>query len=238
MTGRVHSFQSLGTLDGPGLRYVVFLQGCPLHCGYCHNPDTWDVTGGEELSAGEVFARVQRYKSYFAKEGGLTVSGGEPLLQAPFVTELFTLCRQDGISTCLDTSGCVSNGATEKLLEVTDLCLLDIKMTNEEDYIRHTGAHLSQALHFLEKLNRRGLPTWIRQVIVPGINDTPASIEALNNLIAPFSCVQRVELLAFHKLCLSKYEELGRPFTFDKYPAATPELIESLSSLIRLPTKQ
>lgn len=134
MTGRVHSLNSLGTVDGPGVRFVVFMQGCPLRCAYCHNPDTWELTGGEELEAGEVFRRVLRCKSYFGEKGGVTVSGGEPLLQAGFVTELFDLCRQAGISTALDTSGCLLNDTVKELLSLTDLCLLDYKMTDAAAY--------------------------------------------------------------------------------------------------------
>jgi pyruvate formate lyase activating enzyme len=137
ITGKIHSFQSLGTVDGPGIRTVLFMQGCPLRCVCCHNPDTWDFSGGEEFTADEITAKVMRYKSYFGKDGGITVSGGEPLMQAKFVTELFVKMHENGINTCLDTSGCVLNENVKELLSHTDLILLDYKYTNKEDYEKY-----------------------------------------------------------------------------------------------------
>lgn len=163
MMGRIHSVESFGSVDGPGIRYVVFLQGCPLRCGYCHNPDTWTFAGGAEMSAEELFQKIRRYRAYFGEEGGVTVSGGEALMQPEFVTELFRLCHADGINTCLDTSGCVWNDQVEALLEETDTVLLDIKMTSEEDYARYIGGSLKQTMKFLSELHRRGIPTWVRQ---------------------------------------------------------------------------
>ena len=208
MTGRVHSFQSLGTLDGPGLRSVVFLQGCPLRCGFCHNPDTWDFSGGEAMEAADVAARVRRYKPYFGAEGGLTVSGGEALAQAGFVAELFERCHRDGIHTCLDTSGCLQSKEEAALLAHTDLCLLDIKFTTDEEYVRYTGGHLDTVLAFLGRLEAAAMPVWIRQVIVPGLNDTLEQIDRLSAVIAPYRNIRRVELLPFHKLCLEKYQAI------------------------------
>ena len=235
MTGRIHSFQSLGTLDGPGLRTVVFLQGCPLRCGYCHNPDTWDFSGGETVEAADIAARVLRYKSYFGAEGGLTVSGGEALAQAGFVAELFERCHREGIHTCLDTSGCLQAKQEAALLAHTDLCLLDIKFTTDEEYLRYTGGHLDTVLAFLRRLEAAAIPVWIRQVIVPGLNDTPEQIDRLNALIAPYGNVRKVELLAFHKLCVEKYQALGIPFPFDRYRAALPQELEPLQAMVQLP---
>lgn len=238
MTGRIHSFQSLGTLDGPGLRSVVFLQGCPLRCGFCHNPDTWDFADGKIMEAADVAARVRRYKSYFGTEGGLTVSGGEALAQAGFVAELFERCHRDGIHTCLDTSGCLHAAEEKALLAYTDLCLLDIKFTTEEEYVRYTGGSLHTTLAFLGRLQAAGVPVWIRQVIVPGLNDTPEQIDRLNALISPYGNVQKVEVLAFHKLCIEKYQALGIPFPFDRYRAALPEDIAPLQARVRLPERK
>lgn len=235
MLGRIHSFQSLGALDGPGLRCVVFMQGCPLRCGYCHNPDTWDISGGHPTEASAIVKKLKRYKSYFADQGGVTVSGGEALLQADFVAELFALCHEEDIHTCLDTSGCFKADQESALLEHTDLCLLDIKFTNEEDYRRYTGAELKDVLAFLGRLKEKGIPTWIRQVIVPGLNDTSANVEELNHLIAPYSNVVKVELLPFHKLCLEKYQTMGIPFPFDSYSAATQDDVAPLQALVKLP---
>lgn len=238
MTGRVHSFQSLGTLDGPGLRSVVFLQGCPLRCGFCHNPDTWDFSGGEIMEAADVAARVRRYKPYFGAEGGLTVSGGEALAQAGFVAELFERCHRDGIHTCLDTSGCLQAKEEAVLLAHTDLCLLDIKFTTDEEYIRYTGGHLDTVLAFLSRLEAAAVPVWIRQVIVPGLNDTTEQIDRLSALIAPYHNIRRVELLPFHKLCLEKYQAIGIPFPFDRYRAALPDELTALQARVRLPVSR
>lgn len=166
MTGRVHSLESFGSVDGPGIRFVVFLQGCPLRCAYCHNPDAWAMNAGTEMEAEELFRKIRRYKTYFGETGGVTVSGGEALMQPEFVTELFRLCHADGINTCLDTSGCVLDEWVMALLDETDTVLLDIKMITEEDYREYTGGSLRQTMDFLRELHRRKIPTWIRQVIV------------------------------------------------------------------------
>lgn len=232
MKGRIHSIQSLGTVDGPGVRGVVFMQGCPLRCGYCHNPDTWDREGGEETTAGAVFEKIRRLKPYFKNGGGLTVSGGEPLLQAAFVRELFTLCHEAGIHTCLDTSGCIWNDEAAALLEVTDLVLLDIKMTSDADYRAHIGCPLTKPLAFLDRLGERGVPAWIRQVIVPGVNDDEENILRLKALLAGRDNVKRVQLLPFKKICVSKYENMGISFPFDRYPHCPPDTIERLTALL------
>ncbi len=235
MMGRIHSVESFGSVDGPGIRYVVFLQGCPLRCGYCHNPDTWTFAGGAEMSAEELFQKIRRYRAYFGEEGGVTVSGGEALMQPEFVTELFRLCHADGINTCLDTSGCVWNDQVEALLEETDTVLLDIKMTSEEDYARYIGGSLKQTMKFLSELHRRGIPTWVRQVIVEGLNDTEENIQSLNELMAPYDNIVKVELLPFHKMCSTKYEKLGIPFRFDCYPETRQATADRLQQLVRLP---
>ena len=214
MKGRINSIQTLGTVDGPGVRFVLFMQGCPLRCAYCHNPDTWDVHGGDEVSALEIFEKVKRYREYFGKDGGITVSGGEPLLQAEFVRELFSLCRKEGIHTALDTSGCIFNDKVEALLDVTDLCLLDYKMTNDEDYLRYTRCERSAVDRFLSELQARGIDTWLRQVIVRGINDSSESVKKLYEVARNHPCVKKVELLKFRKLCAPKYENLGIEFPF------------------------
>lgn len=234
MKGRIHSYQSMGTLDGPGVRFVVFMQGCRLRCGYCHNPDTWKMGEGAEVSPEEVFQRVLRYRNYFGTEGGVTVSGGEALLQADFVAELFALCREAGVHTALDTSGSVWNDGAKRLLDMTDLVLLDIKMTDEEAYSKYIGCSLKEVLAFLDELQSCQISTWVRQVIVPGVNDTAENIERLNGLIAGHSCVQKVELLPFRKLCKEKYERMGIDFPFDKYPEATAKQVSELQKLVVL----
>ena len=229
MTGNIHSIQSLGTVDGPGVRTVVCMQGCPLRCGYCHNPDTWDPNAGETADTAEIFAKIKRFRPYFGPEGGVTVSGGEPLLQPDFVRELFTLCKNEGIHTALDTSGCIWNDRAERLLEVTDLVLLDIKMTTDADYREYIGCSLEKPLFFLHKLEEKGIPAWIRHVVVPGLTDAPENIRRLRELLKGFSCIQKVEFLPFHKICVPKYEKLGIPFPFDRFPAATKDQAEQAS---------
>ncbi|MGN0570702.1 MAG: pyruvate formate-lyase-activating protein [Candidatus Fimenecus sp.] len=230
MVGRIHSFQSLGTVDGPGVRSVVFLQGCPLRCPYCHNPDTWDKTGGMQVDAETLFRKIQKYKAYYGAAGGVTVSGGEPLLQAEFVTELFKLCKGDGLSTALDTSGIRLDGAVESLLAVTDIVLLDIKFSDTEKYEKYIGIPLETVLRFLEYADSRKKRVIVRQVVTPGVNDTPRDMEALAEMLKSYSCVEKVELLPFMKLCTEKYTALGIPFPFDKYEAADAKKVENLQA--------
>ena len=228
MQGRIHSFQSLGTVDGPGVRAVVFMQGCPLRCACCHNPDTWDFGGGKLVSAEEIFRKIQRLRAYFGKDGGVTVSGGEPLLQADFVAELFRLCRADGISCALDTSGCVYNESVEHLLSLTDLVLLDYKYTNDTDYKKYTGMSMQSAEDFLARLDALGKRVWIRQVIIPTLNDSEESVRRLYALSERYSCIEKTELLPFRKLCVEKYRALGIDFPLENIPEASEELIERL----------
>lgn len=227
MKGKIHSFQSLGTVDGPGVRYIVFLHGCNLHCGYCHNPD---VCHGEykEYTAEEVFRQVKRYRTYFGKDGGITVSGGEPLLQAEFVRELFTLCKKEGIHTALDTSGSLWNKDIEKLVDVCDLVLLDLKMTDEESYQAHVGCSIRAPLRFLDELEARSIPCWIRHVVVAGLNDTEENIGKLKTLTKNKACIQKTELLPFRKLCIPKYKNMGLPFPFEMYEETSEETINRL----------
>lgn len=224
--GRISSFQTLGTLDGPGVRFIVFLQGCPLCCICCHNPETWDIKGGTEYTAEEIVKKIERYKDYFGKDGGVTVSGGEPLLQANFCKELFSLCKEKGINTCLDTSGFKLDGEVEELLDYTDYCLLDIKYTNDEDYKKYTGIGISAPLEFLKILNAKKIPTRIRQVIIPGLNDGKENIERLKNFLEGVDCIEKTEFLPFRKLCVSKYEKLGLDFKLKDTPETSQLKIE------------
>ena len=229
MVGRINSIQTLGTLDGPGIRFVLFMQGCPLRFAYCHNPDAWDFNSGEEYTAEEILKKVMRYKAYFGDAGGITVSGGEPLIQAEFVRELFTLCKQNGIHTCLDTSGGMWNDSIEKLVDVTDLCLLDVKMTNARYYEKYTGWKMEPVMFFLDKLKGKGVETWVRQVIVPDINDSYDNIMLLNKIIKSHENVTKTELLPFRKMCVVKYDNLGIDFPLKDYPETSKEEIERLS---------
>lgn len=230
MKGYVHSVQSLSTVDGPGVRAVVFLSGCPLRCVYCHNPDTWNRQDGNEREAAEVFSQLKRFAAYFGKNGGVTVSGGEPLAQAAFVRELFSLCHENGIATCLDTAGSVLDRETDGLLSVTDLCLLDLKFPDEETYRRYTGGSLRQTMRFLDKTRDHGVPVITRHVIVPGLTDTTDYIDAMQALLAPYANIRQNDLLPFRRLCADKYRRMGIPFPLETTPDCPESTIRTLRS--------
>ena len=232
ISGYINSIQSLGGSDGPGVRFVVFLQGCNLNCGCCHNPETRDA-GGTKLSAEEIANKAARYREYFGEMGGITLSGGEPLLQPLFAREVFSLCKEAGINTCLDTSGSVWNEDVASLLEVTDFVLLDIKYTNDEQYRLHAGCDMERVLRFLSELERRQIPTVLRQVIIPTLNDNEQNVLRLKALAEKHSCVQKVELLPFKKICQSKYDELGKVFPFGNLPTPTSVDMARLNSLLK-----
>jgi len=229
---RVHSMQTLGTLDGPGVRFVVFTQGCPLRCACCHNPDTWDARGGKDTGISELVQKCLRYREYFGAKGGITVSGGEPLMQAKAVHKLFEKCKAEGINTCLDTSGCVLNDDVKELLTVTDRVLLDIKYTNDTDYRRYTGWSMDAPMEFLHYLNEKSIPTTLRQVIIPTLNDSEESIARLKAIKDAHPCADGVELLAFRKLCESKYQTLGIPFPLTHLKETSPDTIKKLTALL------
>ena len=231
MDGRIHSFQSLGTVDGPGVRCVVFMQGCPLRCVCCHNPDTWDFSGGEVVDSDSLFEKIMRYKSYI-KNGGVTVSGGEPLMQAEFVTELFKKLKTAGIHTALDTSGCVWNEKIEKLLDYTDLVLLDYKYANAEDYLKYTKCEQKTADRFLQELEKRRIKTWLRRVIIPELNDDEQSAVQLRDIAEKYQCVEKTELLPFRKLCIEKYNQMNISFPLADTPEPTKETMDKLNSII------
>ena len=233
MTGRIHSFQSLGTADGPGVRAVVFMQGCPLRCACCHNPDTWSFDGGTEVSAEEIFAKIKRLKNYFGKTGGVTVSGGEPLMQPEFIKELFTLCKNDGITTAIDTSGCVLNDNIKEVLKLTDTVLLDYKFITNELYKTKVGCEKIKVDEFLDYLNSQNIDTWIRQVIIKDLNNNESSVKVLKELQEKFSCIKKIELLPFKKLCIEKYEKLNIPFPLKETPETTKQEIEDLTEYLK-----
>lgn len=232
MEGRISSFETLGALDGPGVRFIVFMQGCPLRCVYCHNPETWRTDGGTLYSEQDVIRKIRRYIPYFGKKGGVTVSGGEPLLQAEFLCGLFELCKKENIRTALDTAGSVFNTDVEKLLSLTDLILLDIKFTNEGDYLKNTGCRLSKTLNFLKAADRAKKEVWIRHVVVPGLTDSDENLRGLLQIVRPFPCVRKIELLPFRKLCVSKYRSLSLPFPLENTPEAPEETMRRLNALL------
>ena len=230
--GRVHSLQSLGTVDGPGVRFVVFMQGCPLRCKCCHNPDTWDFSGGTEYTAEEIVTKALRYKSYFGKEGGITLSGGEPLMQSEFALEAFRLCHKNGINTCLDTSGCVLNDKIKELLSQTDRVLLDVKYTSDEEYKENVGCSLNDALDFLNYLNDNGIPVTLRQVIIPTVNDSKENILRLKEIAKKYPVIDKTELLPFRKICQTKYDSMGITFPFGSIPECTRDIVDKLYTIL------
>ena len=230
MTGRVHSFQSMGAVDGPGVRFVVFLQGCPLRCAYCHNPDTWDPRGGEPYSPQAVCEKILRYRPYL-RHGGVTVSGGEPLMQAPFVAELFRLLREQGIHTALDTSGTGNLEQAREVLAETDLVLCDLKFADAKAYRAHCGASFNQVLQFLSLTEVMHVPLWIRHVVVPGLTDAPDQVRQIARIAGRFDNLQKLEFLPFRKLCAEKYERMGIPFPLADTPEMGEEALQELERL-------
>ena len=229
--GRIHSIESMGLVDGPGIRTVLFLQGCHLRCRYCHNPDTWQLSGGKEMDVGQIMKMLKRYRPYYGNTGGVTCSGGEPLLQADFVTELFKACKAEHISTCLDTAG-YGNGSYDILLDYTDLVLFDIKHVISEKYHKLTGGDFSIAKTFLETVIAKNIPLWIRHVVVPDLTDGEAHIRQLGEMIQTIPNVQKVELLPYHTMGVEKYHALGIPYSLEGVPPMEQKKIQYLQNLL------
>ncbi len=224
MTGRVHSRESFGTVDGPGVRYVVFTQGCPMRCRYCHNPDTWDVSGGEETSVEDILRDYRKNQAFYTK-GGITVTGGEPLLQPEFVAELFRQAHNAGIHTCLDTSGITFNPAkTDKVdavLENTDLVMLDIKHIQPVTHKWLTDQDNANILAFARHLESKNIPLWVRHVVVPGVTDKREDLVALGRFIGGLKNLKALDVLPYHTMGVSKYKELGRNYPLEGVEPAT-----------------
>ncbi len=229
MTGHIHSIESFGTVDGPGIRFVAFMQGCPLRCAFCHNPDTWDPHAKcrYELTPQELADEALRYRP-FIKNGGVTVSGGEPLMQALFVTEFFRLCKENGIHTALDTSGAYTSANALGVLDHTDLVLLDIKTMDSQLYGHLTNFPQKPCLDFLNRLEERGIATWIRHVVVPGITDNDEWLDRLGRHAARYKCVERIEILPYHTLGVFKYRQLGLEYPLDGVKPLSAERTEEI----------
>ena len=233
---KIHSFESFGTVDGPGIRFVVFMQGCSLKCKYCHNRDTWDLCGGTTYTVSEVLTKIEKYKNYFIPSGGgVTISGGEPLLQLKFVTELFTQLKKEGIHTAIDTSG--NFAITEdikKLIDLTDLFLLDIKCINDEICKDLTGVSNKQELAFARYLSSISKDLWIRQVLVPGITNQEEDLLSLKKFIFSLSSVKKVEVLPYHSMGRFKWEELGFSYPLESTPDATLEDVARAKQILEI----
>lgn len=229
-TGIIHKVESFGLVDGPGVRFIVFVKGCAMRCRYCHNPDTWQMDGGEKRTAQDVFDQAYRYRNYWGDKGGITVSGGEPLVQMDFVTELFELAHKKGVNTCLDTAGqpfAPDNEAWmlrfERLMAVTDLVMLDLKDVNPEKHRALTGQPNDNILAMARWLSDHGKAMWIRHVLVPGLTDDEEDLRHTADFIRSLKTVKRVENLPYHSLGEVKYENLGIPYTLHGVPAPTAE---------------
>ncbi|WP_442819126.1 pyruvate formate-lyase-activating protein [Streptomyces sp. NBC_01235] len=229
LTGRIHSWDLSTGVDGPGTRFVLFLSGCPLRCLYCANPDTWHMRDGREVTVDEVMAEIEKYRAFVTTAGGgVTITGGEPLLQSAFTGEVLRRCKEAGLHTALDTSGFLGVRATDELLADTDLVLLDIKSFDIGTYRKLTGGRLAPTLSFATRLDRLGVPMWIRYVLVPGWTDDPRSVDALADFVARLGTAERVDVLPFHKLGAPKYEALGIPFPLRDTPVPDPALIDGV----------
>lgn len=220
--GRIHSIETFGTVDGPGVRFVVFFQGCPMRCQYCHNPDTWAVSDGQEMSVEDILARMERNRAFY-RTGGITATGGEPMFQMEFLTELFTKAKERGIHTCLDTSGIMFSGQSlcARLMEVTDLIMLDIKHIDDAKHRKLTGHSNRPILEFARYLDDIGKPVWIRHVVVPGITFNKEALTGLGRFLSTLSNVERLEVLPYHAMGKVKYENLGMDYILNDTPQLT-----------------
>ena len=232
---KIHSLETFGTVDGPGVRFVVFFQGCPMRCQYCHNPDTWKIEDGEEMTADEIIDRFERNRSFY-QTGGITATGGEPMLQLDFLTELFTKAKAKDIHTCLDTSGIMFPGKHEKieqLMSVTDLVMLDIKHINDEEHQKLTGQSNSNILAFAKYLDSIRKPVWIRHVVVPGITFDEKELTELGLFLKTLRNVEKLEVLPYHSMGKVKYDNLGMDYVLKDTPQLTKAEAKEAEHIIR-----
>ena len=230
--GYVSSIETLGTVDGPGVRFVVFLKGCSLRCLYCHNPETWETKGAsEEYTPQKLVKQILRYKNYFGESGGVTFSGGEPLLQPEFLIESLKLLKKEGIHTCVDTAG-VGCGNYAEILKYTDLVILDVKAVEEDEYLRLTGRDMAEFRKFLSAVGETDVKLWIRQVVVPNMNDTEEHILKLKKFVSNLKHVEKIELLPYRTMGEIKYNNLGIPYPLKGVPEMDAEKIDELKKFL------
>lgn len=239
LKGRIHSIETFGTLDGPGIRFIIFFQGCQNRCAYCHNPDTWSLKGGDEMTVDELLDKAEHYRSYWGNNGGITVSGGEALLQMDFLLALFTEAHRRGINTCLDTSATLFRPDNKEwmdkfdaLLDATDTILLDIKHIDDAMHRRLTGHSNQAVLACARYLSERGVPVWVRHVLVPEWTDTDEWLRALRAFIDTLTNVERVEVLPYHTMGVYKYQKMGIPYPLEGVAAPTPERIDNARRIL------
>ncbi|MBB3125615.1 pyruvate formate lyase activating enzyme [Paenibacillus rhizosphaerae] len=234
MKGRIHSMDTFGTVDGPGIRFVLFMQGCALQCQFCHNPDTWDTKGGRQVTVEEILREIEPYVPYYKSSGGgITVTGGEPTLQAPFVAQLFKACKERfGLHTALDSSGFCEPSHAGELMRYTDLVLLDLKQLNNEKHERLTSQPNDRILKFAAWLSAMGKPVWIRHVLIPGITDQAGDLTLLGEFIGHLRNVEKIELLPYHRMGVYKWQQLGHPYPLDGVPTPTEREVERARELI------
>lgn len=228
--GYIHSMESMGLVDGPGIRTVVFFQGCALRCKFCHNPDTWAFGSGEAMTPEELVGKIRRFKPYFKKDGGVTFSGGEPLMQPEFLLEVLRLCKEEEIHTCIDTAG-FGLGNYDEILKLTDLVLFDIKGITSADFETMTSQPMAQSLEFMEAMKQQQTKIWIRHVVIPGISDSREHMESLREYVRTIPNVEKVELLPYHLLGINKYEVMGLTYPLDGVDAMNKEETEQLQHL-------
>lgn len=233
IVGRISSVESLGLLDGPGIRFVAFLQGCKLRCKYCHNPETWDINGKCEIvNPEELLKKIRRFKNYFGLDGGVTFSGGEPLLQPEFLLECLKLCKKENIHTCLDTAG-VGFGEYDEILDYTDLVILDIKAVDEGEYKELTGQDMKYFNAFLSACQRKNKKLWLRQVIVPNMNDDREHVILLSDFAKKIKNVEKVELLPYKTIGVHKYKELNILYRLEGVPELSEEKLDELNQTLQ-----
>lgn len=231
VTGRIHSFESMGLVDGPGIRNVVFFQGCPLRCSFCHNPDTWDFASGTETSTENLISKILRFKPYFNKNGGVTFSGGEPLMQHEFLLSMLKLCKENNIHTAIDTSG-YGLGDYEELLSYTDLVLLDIKHINSNSFKSLTGVDMQSLNKFIQDLNKSNTKVWIRHVVVPNLTDSENHIKELKEFISKIKNVEKIELLPYHTLGAEKYKALNIDYKLKNTQPMNKEICKTFENIL------
>lgn len=233
MQGYIHSFETFGTKDGPGIRFVLFMQGCPLRCLYCHNPDTWGINDKKyELAPEDVFNEISKVKP-FIRNGGVTISGGEPLLQTEFIYKLFQLCKNEGIHTAIDTSGYILNDKVKNVLKNTDLVLLDIKHINPDKYKELTSRPLEPTFKFMEYLSDINKPAWLRYVLVPGFTNDMDDLHSWAKYASQFNNVERVDILPFHQMGLHKWEQIGADYKLKDVKTPTNEEVKEAHEIFR-----